>query len=32
VRLQNSARTSLPRQGEEIGFHIEEGAVRLLVD
>jgi len=32
VRLQNSARTSLPRQGEEIGFRIEEGAVRLLVD
>jgi spermidine/putrescine transport system ATP-binding protein len=32
VRLQNSARTALPRQGEEIGFHIEEGAVRLLVD
>jgi spermidine/putrescine transport system ATP-binding protein len=32
VRLQNSARPALPRQGEEIGFHIEEGAVRLLVD
>ncbi len=32
VRLQNSARSSLPRQGDEIGFQIEEGAVRLLVD
>jgi spermidine/putrescine transport system ATP-binding protein len=32
VRLQNSARTSLPGQGEEVGFCIEEGAVRLLAD
>lgn len=32
VRLQNSARTSLPCQGEEIGLLIEEGAARLLVD
>jgi spermidine/putrescine transport system ATP-binding protein len=32
VRLQNSARSALPRQGEEIGFRFEEGAVRLLVD
>ena len=32
MRLQNSTRTALPMQGEEIGLQIEEGAVRLLVD
>jgi len=32
MRLQNSARTTLPEQGEEIRLHIEEGAVRLLMD
>jgi spermidine/putrescine transport system ATP-binding protein len=32
MRLQNSARTTLPGQGEEIRLDIEEGAVRLLVD
>lgn len=32
VRLQNSARTTVPGQGEEIGLQIEDGAVRLLVD
>ncbi|MDQ2067076.1 ABC transporter ATP-binding protein [Xinfangfangia sp. CPCC 101601] len=32
IRMQNSARTALPNEGEEIRISIEEGAARLLAD